>query len=265
MPLMPARSMIHNPHLEGDPFYWQAGPIGVLLIHGFTATAAEVRPLAEVLHCNGYTISAPLLPGHYTQPKDLNRVSWQDWVDEVEHAYQQLQQKCSPVLVGGESTGGLLALYLAAKHPQVAAVLAYAPALKLSLSDYDRFRLRLYSLFIPYVPKEGMDTDSLWQGYPVNPLKGAVQLLKLQDIVHPLLPEITQPVLVVQGTLDKTVHPSVPETIASQVSSQLVQVHWMQASAHTVILDQEREQVAQITLDFIQKALNQPHPAVTSA
>jgi hypothetical protein len=24
-------AMIHNPHLEGDPFFWKAGPVGVLL------------------------------------------------------------------------------------------------------------------------------------------------------------------------------------------------------------------------------------------
>ena len=56
---MPSRSMIHNPHLEGEPFFWEAGPVGVLLIHGFTATTAEVRPLAKILQQDGYTVSGP--------------------------------------------------------------------------------------------------------------------------------------------------------------------------------------------------------------
>jgi len=259
---MPSRSMIHNPHLEGEPFFWEAGPLGVLLIHGFTATTAEVRPLAKILHQNGYTVSGPLLPGHYTQPEDLNRVTWQDWVAEVETALHQLQAKCPTVFVGGESTGGLLALYLAARHPEVAGILAYAPALKLSASSYDLFRLNLLAPFIPYVPKESMDGDTQWQGYPVNPLKGARQLLKLQKVVLPRLPDIRQPLLVVQGRLDTTVHPSVPETIASRVSSQLVQVHWMPASSHVVIIDQELEQVAEITLQFLRLAISQPYPII---
>jgi carboxylesterase len=257
---MPDHPMIHNPHLEGDPFFWQAGPLGVLLIHGFTATTAEVRPLAKILHQNGYTISGPLLPGHYTQPEDLNRVTWQDWVAEVEQALKQLQAKCQTIFVGGESTGGLLALYLAAHHPETVGVLAYAPALKLAASNFDLFRLNLLAPFVPYVPKESMDSDAQWQGYPVNPLKGARQLLKLQKIVLPSLSDIRQPLLVVQGRLDTTVHPSVPETIASQVSSQLVQVHWMEASSHVVIIDQELDQVAEITLQFLRLAVSQPSP-----
>ncbi len=162
--------------------------------------------------------------------------------------------------MAASSTGGLLALYLAARHPEVAGILAYAPALKLSASSYDLIRLNLLAPFIPYVPKGSMDSDAQWQGYPVNPLKGARQLLKLQKVVLPRLPDIHQPLLVVQGRLDTTVHPSVPETIASRVSSQLVQVHWMPASSHVVIIDQELDQVAEITLQFLTQALNQPSP-----
>ena len=65
------QQMILNPHLEGDSFFWEGGEVGILLIHGFTATTAEVRPLAEFLHKNGYTVAGPLLPGHYTKPDDL--------------------------------------------------------------------------------------------------------------------------------------------------------------------------------------------------
>jgi alpha-beta hydrolase superfamily lysophospholipase len=164
---MPSQSMIHNPHLEGEPFFWEAGPLGVLLIHGFTATTAEVRPLAKILHQNGYTVSGPLLPGHYTRPEDLNRVKWQDWVAEVETALHQLQAKCPTVFVGGESTGGLLALYLAARHPEVAGILAYAPALKLSASSYDLIPLEPASAVHPVCPQG----EHGWR-YPMARLPG---------------------------------------------------------------------------------------------
>ena len=41
---------MRNPQLEGDDFLWKGNPTGVLLIHGFTATTAEVRLIAEKLH-----------------------------------------------------------------------------------------------------------------------------------------------------------------------------------------------------------------------
>ena len=217
--------MMQNPHLVGDPFFWEAGEIGILLIHGFTATTAEVQLLAKILHSNGYTISAPLLPGHYTSPEDLNRVRWQDWTTTVEAAYQKLSSKCQRVFIGGESTGGLLALWLAAQYPETEGILTYAPALRLTLSWFDTMRIYLLAPFVPYVPKEKSDRDLPWQGYYVNPLKGVTQLLKLQRVVYPLLSRIHQPILIVQGRLDTSVDASVPETISLGTHMQFLQLH----------------------------------------
>jgi carboxylesterase len=252
--------MIVNPQLEGDSFFWPGGPVGVLLIHGFTATTAEVRPLAERLHARGYTLAGPLLPGHKTSPLDLNRVSWRDWVSTAEAAYQELRAHCHAVAAGGESTGGLLALYLAAQHPEIAAVLAYAPALRLNRTRSDLLKLYLLAPFVPYVPKFKTQTpnpytDPLWQGYHVNPLKGTLQLLQLQKQVTALLGKIQQPLLLVQGRLDPTVHSGVPDQIARAVRSPVKEIVWFEHSTHCVILDQERDQVAEVTLQFLQRIL----------
>jgi carboxylesterase len=245
---------IHNPHLEGDAFFWSGGADGVLLIHGYTATTAEVRLLAQDLHARGYTVSGPLLPGHYTTPEDANRRTWRDWVAAVETAYEELAVRCKRVIVGGESTGALLALYLASEHPEIAAVLAYAPALRLTLRTRDAIQLRLVAPFVSSLPKGGIDAADLWQGYPVNPLRGAVQLLNFQRIVRPRLPQISQPILIMQGKLDTTVHASAPQTIYDEVRSTVKELHWLENSAHTVIIDRERELAFAITARFIERA-----------
>jgi carboxylesterase len=248
-----AKSNIHNPHLPGDAFFWEAGETGLLLIHGFTATTAEVRPLAERLHKQGFTISAPLLPGHYTQPENLNQVKWHDWADEVERAYLELAKEHQPVMVGGESTGALLSLYLGIKYPEIHALLLYAPALRLTLTPFNKLKLFLFAPLISSIPKANLDDNPYWQGYPVNPLKGTLQLLRLQAYLTPRLKQVHQPLLIVQGRKDPTVHPETPDFIYQRVESKFKEKHWMEASAHCVIIDQEMEQVMQITLDFIQK------------
>jgi carboxylesterase len=247
--------LIHNPDLDGSPFFWRGGPVGVLLIHGFTATVAEVRPLAEALLSVGYTVAGPLLPGHYTQPADLNHVSWQDWVAAVETAYQHLSSQCERVAVGGESTGGLLSLYLAAQHPEIAALLLYAPALRLTLKPSSIILMHLLSPLVRWVPKSYMDSNQLWQGYSVNPLKGVLQLLKLQKQMRPRLSQVNQPTLIVQGWLDKSVHPEVPDTIYNGIQSSLRIKVWMENSGHCVLLEGERQTIFDMTLRFLEQAL----------
>ena len=248
-------AMIKNPQLEGGPFLWKGGNIGIVLIHGFTATTAEVRLLAQNLYRDNYTISAPLLSGHNTTPLDLNSVSWRDWVNDAEEGFQKLLPLCSHIFVGGESTGGLLALELASRHPEVLGVLTYSPALKLYMSKFDMFKLHLFSHFIPYVSKPTNDDHLAWKGYTVNPLKGVIQLINLQNIVQDHLSLIKQPTLIVQGRLDETVDPHVPGIIANQISSNYVEIHWMANSTHCVILDKELNDVTRATQEFLTKAL----------
>lgn len=246
---------LKNPHLKGGPFYWQAGSTGILLCHGYTATTAEVRQLAPILHARGYTVAGPLLPGHGTQPEDANRYTWGDWVNMVKATYLQLSEHCQWVILGGESTGALLALLLAARYPTVSGILCYSPALKLTYSRFDQLRLRLLAPFIKSIPKANINQNDIWQGYRVYPLRGAVQLLHLQRQVRRSLPRIYQPTLIVQGRLDESVSPQAPQIIHGEISSPIKELHWMEESTHCVILGEELDQIAEITLDFLDRIL----------
>ncbi len=242
---------LHNPHLDGEAFVWKAGPIGIFLLHGYTATPAEIRYLAKIFHENGYTVAAPLLPGHGTRPEDLNRVHWQDWVRAGEEVLAKLFDTCEQVFVGGESMGGLLALYLASLEPHVAGILLYAPAIRTPMSTIDLIKLYVSAPFVTQIERESLDCATEWQGYPGLPLKGVIRLLRFQDATLKRLSLIHQPVLIIQGRYDKTVAPEVGEIILNGVSSDVKEHHWMEKSSHTIALDVEREQVARLSLRFM--------------
>jgi carboxylesterase len=247
--------LLHNPHLDGDGFFWPAGQTGILLSHGYTATTAEIRPLAEKLHQKGYTIAAPLLPGHGTCPEDLNRTRWQDWARAGQDALNRLSDTCEHVFVGGESMGGLLALYLASQNPGITGLLLYAPAIALNMSLADLAKLYLGAPFVNQVPRTSLDNSQSWQGYPGLPLKGAIELLTFGKITRAQLSKINQPVLIFQGRFDTTTSPNAGEVILRGVSSNIKKRFWMEKSHHTLTLDVELDEITTKTIEFIEQSL----------
>ena len=242
-----------NPHLDGKSFFWEAGPTGVLLFHGFTATTAEVRPFAENLRSLGFTISAPLLPGHGATPQELNQVKWLEWVAAGEMVYQELADRCEQVIIGGESAGAMVSLLLASWHPEIKLILAFSPAMKLNLSWLDKIKLHLGAAFVGFTDKENPYTHDNWQGYAVNPLRGVLQLRKLQEQVKRRLPLIQQPIQIIQGRHDKTIDLRSSEIILQHIGSAEKEFYWMENSTHVVLLDDEMDLIMQKTKSFLEK------------
>ena len=53
-------------HENVKPFFLPGDEHAVLLTHGFTGSAAHMRPLGDYLHAQGFTVRGILLPGHGT-------------------------------------------------------------------------------------------------------------------------------------------------------------------------------------------------------
>lgn len=240
-------SWYQNPQLEGGTFTWAGSDTGVLLIHGFTATTAEIRLLASKLRDEGLTTSGVLLPGHGTTPEDLNLCHWQDWTCAVNTAYLQLSTTCHQIFVGGESMGAVLALWLASQHHEITGVLAYAPAIRVP----KLWQAVLMSLFKDIRDKGLPEDDLPWQGYTVYPLKAAREFFRLQQEVLGLLPTIHQPILIIQGRKDKTIAPECGQYILSQTNNPKSKLYWLEESPHCLLLDHEVDKATRLTIEFI--------------
>jgi carboxylesterase len=252
--------MLINPQLAGDSFLWpgtgtRAGT-GILLSHGFCATTAEVRPLAKILNEAGYTVAGPLLPGHKTTPDDLATKHWQDWAGALEDTHALLRQNCDRIVVGGESLGGLLAVYHTSQHPEVAALLTYAPAVQLPAFTY--WATTLLGPFVKeFTPNPGPRTvvDDVWQGYRVRPARAVGQLHAMMKIAAEKFPGLKPPLLIVQGRLDQSIVANGAQTLYERAGSLVKELHWFEQSTHCVILDKELPAVGDLTLKFVAKVL----------
>src|SRR5580704_6426192 len=116
------------PILPGaEPYSATGDARGALVLHGFTGNPQSMRGLALALADAGLTVEMPLLPGHGTDISDMVPTRWEDWSKAAEDAYTELAARSDAVVVVGLSMGGTLSIWLAERHPEIAALAVVNP------------------------------------------------------------------------------------------------------------------------------------------
>lgn len=227
-----------------EPFFFPGGELGVLLIHGFLTAPGELRPLGEHLATAGMTVSGIRLRGHGTQPEDLAKASWQDWLADVEAGLAELRQRCTRVCVAGLSLGGALALHAAA-HNAVERVVTFS-APDSALARHPLLRLaKAGARIVRSIPKIGSDVREpearrAHFTYTRVPLHGVMQIIALMETIDAHLPRITAPTLLVQARHDLVVPRQTPRRIAARLGGPS-RIFWVERGGHTVVMDYDRE------------------------
>jgi carboxylesterase len=234
-----------------EPFAADGGPVGVLVLHGFTGSPHSVRPWAEHLAAAGLTVRAPRLPGHGTTWRDLNRTGWLDWYGTAEAAFTELTARCSQVFIGGLSMGACLALRLAETHRDaVAGVVAVNPSLA---SDTKLFLLApVLKYVVPYLPGIAGDIKKpggVEGGYAQVPVRAAASLPAMWRTTAAELRSVTAPVLVFRSTIDHVVGPASMPVLRAALPQ--AEVRPLADSYHVATLDNDAPEIFAGTLAFI--------------
>ena len=234
---------------------WQAdgGPVGVLVVHGFTGNPQSMRPLAEAFAAAGLTVSLPLLPGHGTRVEDMLPTRWQDWSSAVEREYGELAARCEAVCVAGLSMGGTLALWLAGRHPEVRGLVLVNPLADGTAPGITELVTSLRGLGEPLVP--GIGSDIAREGvvesaYPLTPVE---PLLSLHAALADLrLAEITCPVLLCTSPQDHVVEPVSSDLVAASVRGPVQRIV-LERSFHVATLDHDAALIEQRAVEFVRR------------
>jgi carboxylesterase len=236
-----------------EPLAYDGGEVGVLLCHGFTGTPASMRPWAEHLAADGYTVHAPRLPGHGTQWQDLNRTQWHDWYSTVDRAFRELHEQCRAVVVGGLSMGGALALRLAEEHgSKVAGLMLINPAVR--IDDRRLLALPVLRHLVPSLPGIASDIkkpDETELAYDRTPLHALHSMLGMYREVVRDLAEVTSPVLLLRSRTDHVVPASSSALVLSRVSSTDVQEVVLENSYHVATQDHDAPVIFKESSHFV--------------
>lgn len=234
-----------------------AGRTGVLISHGFTGTPQSMRPWAEHLAAQGYSVRLPRLPGHGTTWQEMNRTSWTDWYGEIRRGYDELAERCDMVFACGLSMGGALVTRLAED-------LAGQPSSKLGglvLVNVAYGTLRkdaaLARYLAPAVPsRPGIGSDIKKAGmtelsYARVPLRAFVSMQAMWRLVVADLGKITAPILYFRSAEDHVVDALSGKLLHAGATATTVREVSLPNSYHVATLDNDAELIFNGSVEFI--------------
>ena len=233
--------------------------VAVLLVHGFTATPWEMRPLAECLAAAGMASLAVRLPGHGTSPEDLAGRRWEEWLDATLAGHQILSKDFQSIYGMGVSTGCLLLLAMAEAKALNGLVL-FSPYLRVL------HRLAPYAGWLRWIrPYQVKATEDALDEHYYNrrPLAGIHQINRLVKTLRSQLSCIACPVLAFNGEGDQTVDIDSGRRLVGLLGSS-VKIHEQYGPEVPHVLTREenpcREAMFSQATKFIQE-LENPSPA----
>jgi carboxylesterase len=240
---------------------------GLLLIHGFTGTPAELRYLGQGLAGEGIGAHGPVLEGHCTRVEDLGRTTWREWLGSVQAKIESLDSIYGPgrFFIGGLSMGALLAIHEFVRRPEryaglvvMAVPLRLPLTVELALSGYRTLPLR----FDMKIPKLGgpdvMDerVRDLLPSYRHHSLRAAASLQELAGKVRREdVPLVKGSVLLMHGRFDITAPPFNVELFKNEAGRARIRSKILKRSGHLIPVDYDRDIVCETVAGFIRSRL----------
>ena len=219
-------------------------PLGIVLVHGFLASPAEVFSFAEKLGHLGFTVIAPRLKGHGTSPWDLRERSWKEWLASVQRAYRIMQHYCEEICLIGFSTGGALSLLAAAEQPDgLAGVVAISTPVKfrnknmifVPLVHHANRLMRWLPSYEGIMPFRHNNTEHPEINYSTMPLHSLFELRLMVTQLTKQLADIHCPTLLLQGDEDPVVVPDSARRVYEKISSKEKSLEIIQSNRHGIL------------------------------
>jgi len=239
--------------------------LGVLIVHGFTASLDCVNGVEAALQPLGLPTRMPVLRGHGADsPEALSGVTWPDWVSDAEVALQDLLMEVEQVIVFGHSMGGLVTLTLAADHAEdIDSIVVAAAAVQLASPLAPGRPLHFLGPLVARLRKR-LDMPPVYAdpalaehdtNYPWAPADATISLLAFSKWTRRRLPEVQVPALIMQSRNDSTVAPESAEIIYEGISTPPEQkgIIWFEETEHEMFRDCEREAAIQTVVNYVRE------------
>ncbi|HLG18797.1 MAG TPA: alpha/beta fold hydrolase [Bdellovibrionota bacterium] len=230
------------------PFVMNGTSQAVLLLHGFTGTPAEMRPLGErISETFGWQVDAPLLPGHGTTIEDFSRHTYADWIGASDAEFQKLKNAFERVHLVGLSMGALLCLELARMHELATSSLVLLAPPIILIDPLERFVVSLFripflSRLIPTLPRDPpLHPDQLTYNRHSTKALAEFGKARRRTLAMPTIRSI--PSFLAFSAADQTVDPRSIAFLSRRLVHPLHRVVRLERSIHILTLGADRDQL----------------------
>jgi len=241
-------------------FIYRSPKVGVLLLHGFTATPGSMRQLAEYLAERNITVFAPLIAGHGSSLDDLASSGISDWQQSVVDSSLALKEVVEKVYIVGSSLGGNLAFYLATQYSDLCnGIISVGTPIRVHWQRVFKTALNTYGYFKKYQKKSWVfyprpTHQSASDFDPVMPVSSVRNLFKfIKEITMPNLHLVNTPTLIVQSLKDPVVHPASARYIYQNLGTENKKILWLKDRNHTLSGTDRKEGQDDIVFENVYK------------
>ncbi|HIF50668.1 MAG TPA: alpha/beta fold hydrolase [Thiotrichaceae bacterium] len=237
---------------SGRPFFdvpkEEQRNIGIVLVHGFLASPAEMKSLSDKFLADGYPVYGVRLPGHGTSPVDLRERSWEDWLRAIEHGYEILAAHVDKIILVGFSTGGVLSLIFASERPhKLAATVVVNPPVKFKnknmifvplLHGVSRL-VRWAPSFEGIMPYRSNNPEHPRINYRNIPVRGLHELVRMNEVVIKQLERVQCPCLLMQSSSDPIITADSSKILQDGLINADVTYYEVDSNRHGILYENE--------------------------
>ena len=247
---------------KARPYFHKAdGDTLAILIHGFTGTPYDLRELGEFLYSKNVSVRAPLLPGHGSHWRDLEKVSDKDWQEAIEREVLNFFNEFKNIYLIGYSFGANLALNMSVKHPEkIKGVVSLGISIFLRKDPLIRKMLPVvHNLFgkyrKKYVRKKVLEEYEETGAYARIPTKSIYDFYNFVDnITKKELPKVTVPTLIIHSRDDRVTHPKSSHFVHEKIRSPQKDLLILDDINHNPLNSQVRNEIFSKIERFINSA-----------
>ncbi len=220
--------------------------VGCIIVHGFTGTPYNVGSIPQIILKHGMTVCVPLLTGHGTDVYDMEKATYEDWLDDVREAYDKLKESgCKEIFVYGQSMGGLLTLNFAEMEPDLKGIIVFCAPLRVrdksifyKWKEYKKLRFRDFPL-----PPGGSPKTDPKLGYNSFPTIKEKEICILMRKAEKNLDKIKCPMLAVYSKKDHLVKAKSAAALCKRTNSIKKELLILSKSGHAISRGPEMDKV----------------------